>query len=288
MFASAELDLLCCPDCRTGGLDARVTALEGQGVLEGVLGCDQCGQKYPINQGIPHLMPERKLRSDDWKRWRRHLDGLQERRRTRREQPKRLLHRIADRRRRNKGLKRPFGEFIRPLRGRVLDVGCGSGKLRSRLNSKAYFGLDPIVLEQAEGFPLVHGVAEYLPFKANSFSDIAVIASLDHFGEPDLFFEEAVRLLEPGGRLHLAQQIHEVRSPLSLVQHLTHEVKDRLESRRTGAPQADAPKHISEFSSADLVERLGRYFHFCKSREHVADWYSPNTLFLSLTPRKTA
>ncbi len=50
-------EILCCPVCR-GDLELVVTA-EGDGgeVLEGTLHCRVCRLDYPIEDGIPNLLP---------------------------------------------------------------------------------------------------------------------------------------------------------------------------------------------------------------------------------------
>ena len=49
------MEILCCPVCK-GDLDLAVEREEGE-ILEGTLTCRSCGNRYPINGGIPNLLP---------------------------------------------------------------------------------------------------------------------------------------------------------------------------------------------------------------------------------------
>ena len=50
------MEILCCPVCR-GALVLRVVEEDDCEVLEGVLVCDKCSTEYPIEKGIPDLLP---------------------------------------------------------------------------------------------------------------------------------------------------------------------------------------------------------------------------------------
>ena len=51
------MDILCCPVCK-GDLLLTVTEESGGEVLEGTLRCAACRADYPINEGIPNLLPQ--------------------------------------------------------------------------------------------------------------------------------------------------------------------------------------------------------------------------------------
>ena len=61
-----------------------------------------------------------------------------------------------------------FGDFVKVPDGRILDVGCGPGNLRKLLDPQrvTYFGIDPLPVEEVEGFPFACAVAESIPFSA--------------------------------------------------------------------------------------------------------------------------
>lgn len=51
------MDILRCPEDKgTLELDVREEAEDGE-VLEGTLTCTECGHEYPIEDGIPNLLP---------------------------------------------------------------------------------------------------------------------------------------------------------------------------------------------------------------------------------------
>ena len=50
------MEILCCPVCR-GDLKLSSTRTEGTEILEGNLRCDACKVDYPIEDGIPNLLP---------------------------------------------------------------------------------------------------------------------------------------------------------------------------------------------------------------------------------------
>ncbi|HOS82591.1 MAG TPA: methytransferase partner Trm112 [Methanolinea sp.] len=53
------LPILCCPVCK-GDLTLRVTLEDEKEIIEGVLQCPACGVDYPIEEGIPDLLPREK------------------------------------------------------------------------------------------------------------------------------------------------------------------------------------------------------------------------------------
>ena len=50
------IDIVCCPDDRARLVLDAVREDDGE-VLEGTLTCGQCGFVYPIEDGIPNLLP---------------------------------------------------------------------------------------------------------------------------------------------------------------------------------------------------------------------------------------
>lgn len=50
------LDLLACPLCK-GELTLAVAEEEGDEIVRGTLACAACGEAFPIEDGIPNLLP---------------------------------------------------------------------------------------------------------------------------------------------------------------------------------------------------------------------------------------
>ena len=50
------MDILCCPVCKTD-LELTVTKQEANEIIEGTLLCKNCETPYPIEEGIPNLLP---------------------------------------------------------------------------------------------------------------------------------------------------------------------------------------------------------------------------------------
>ncbi len=100
-----------------------------------------------------------------------------------------------------------FSRFL-PTRGRVLDVGCGTGKAGPWLIARGleYEGVDisanAVELARAAGMraSLIED-ASRLPFESNSFDAAICIEVLEHLFSPLNALVEINRILKPGGTL---------------------------------------------------------------------------------------
>lgn len=50
------MDILACPVCK-GELELEIAEEEDDEVLKGILHCAECDEDYPIEEGIPNLLP---------------------------------------------------------------------------------------------------------------------------------------------------------------------------------------------------------------------------------------
>lgn len=108
--------------------------------------------------------------------------------------------------------QRVLEHFSSDLRGRVLDLGCGTGIQSTWLASRAkrVVGIDisPRLLAEARtktqgltNVELVEADASCLPFDDRTFDAVVALGeTLSHLGAPRTGFEEAIRVLRPGGR----------------------------------------------------------------------------------------
>jgi len=79
--------------------------------------------------------------------------------------------------------------------GRTLEIGGGSGNLKEFVPD--------VVCSDIVHVPWldITADAQNLPFSPHSFSNIVLFDVLHHIENPVLFFEEAIRVIEPGGRI---------------------------------------------------------------------------------------
>lgn len=89
-------------------------------------------------------------------------------------------------------------------RGPVMDVGCGDRSIATVLaTGTEYIGVDyPATVAQGyPGLPDVFGDAACLPFPDAMAGTVLLLDVLEHLTGPESAIGEAVRVLEPGGRL---------------------------------------------------------------------------------------
>jgi SAM-dependent methyltransferase len=104
-----------------------------------------------------------------------------------------------------------------PIRGRVLDAGCGGGGMPLSLAEEAQMvvGIDPAQRFQDAGvrlghersltnlhFALADGMA--LPFRERSFDLVLSHAVIEHVADAPLYLRECARVLAPGGHVYLS------------------------------------------------------------------------------------
>lgn len=90
--------------------------------------------------------------------------------------------------------------------GRVLEIGCGGGQMRSWVleHGLDYIGTDISKSRvgadlQAYGGPDYLADAHFLPFRDGSFDVIYSAAVTEHIADPHLMMSEVLRVLKPGG-----------------------------------------------------------------------------------------
>jgi SAM-dependent methyltransferase len=95
-------------------------------------------------------------------------------------------------------------EIVAPeIRGPVLDIGCGDGRLPSLLGESIHWiGVDssPVQVRANPFRPIVLGDMRHLPFTDKSFAEVTHLWCLYHLDDPRAAILEAKRVLQPGGR----------------------------------------------------------------------------------------
>jgi ubiquinone/menaquinone biosynthesis C-methylase UbiE len=112
------------------------------------------------------------------------------------------------------GMKRWRRALMEGVRGRALDLGCGTGRLLPRFpaGSRA-IGLDPGIevlrraRRRAPGVPLVQARAEALPFRDAVFDTVVSSLVFCSVGEPRAGLREVRRVLRPDGRLRMLEHV---------------------------------------------------------------------------------
>jgi len=103
-----------------------------------------------------------------------------------------------------RGLLLAVGELACAVRGRVLDVGCGSRPYESLFKVSEYVGLELDTPEnRAKNMADIFYDGGTFPFEAASFDTIVCNEVLEHVFNPDEFMQEIVRVLNNEGQLLL-------------------------------------------------------------------------------------
>lgn len=150
-------------------------------------------------------------------------------------------------------------QWFRPT-GKVLDVGCGAGAARHHMPAGVeYTGCD--VAPVAGDYPLVACSAESLAFDAGTFDCVLIQSMLLMAIHVDGVLNEAFRVLKPGGRLLIRENVDDPNP-----EHLNHlsavELRRRIEARfrvrRWDVPRAmtlrlEAEKPMTETPLVTIV-----------------------------------
>jgi SAM-dependent methyltransferase len=94
-------------------------------------------------------------------------------------------------------------------KGRILDVGCSSGKFLYRLREMGWetHGVEvdagAAALAASRGLHVFHGALEQARYPREYFDVATVVHVLEHVHEPRTFLKEIWRVLKPGGKLYV-------------------------------------------------------------------------------------
>jgi SAM-dependent methyltransferase len=153
---------------------------------------------------------------------------------------------------------------------RVVDVGCGPGRfLRAAAERGATaVGVDPssqmrrlalrrIPERLRDAITVTEGTAEDLPLEDGSATVAWAVASFHHWSDPDAGLAELHRVLEPGGRLLVAEGLARPRRWFPL-HALTWEAAERLAARTRQAGFTDVTVARHSLGRRQLVVVRGR------------------------------
>lgn len=104
-----------------------------------------------------------------------------------------------------------FSAFYLPARegGRLLEVGCGSGRMLLAMRNRGWdvTGLDPdpqaVANARSHGLDVREGGLRSQDFAENTFDAVAMSHVVEHLHDPSGVIKDCLRVLRPGGRLVL-------------------------------------------------------------------------------------
>ena len=165
----------------------------------------------------------------------------------------------------------------RPLRGRLLDVGCGAGDLLAALRADGWSvqGVEPQALGAARarderGLDVLTGRFEDVRLPESSFDAIVFSGVFEHLHDPVAALYRARALLAPGG----------------FVAVLFLPLLDSPEARLLGPRwmALDLPRHLTHFEEATFAEMAAKAGLAVAGRETYSRRHNPAQLVGSLLP----
>ena len=165
--------------------------------------------------------------------------------------------------------------LLGPDAGKVLEIGCGDGRLTAELArvSDYILGLepDPVSIEKARhleggGIRFTLGSGQDIPASDSIFDTVAFSLSLHHHPEPGAALMEARRVLKDGGRILVLEP--EAEAPTNRLYSLIHYEDDAYEN-------AAAAILVSGLTAVDegTYETLWRFDDFMKLVEYLFDYF---------------
>ena len=148
--------------------------------------------------------------------------------------------------------------------GRVLDVGCGRGRLLQAFRRRGWevhgteLGEDAARHPRALGIPVHVGPLESAPWPDASFDAVTMWHVLEHWPDPAEPLSHAARVLRPGGALLVG--VPNFASP-------------EARAARAGWFHLDVPRHLVHLGPADLERLLDEHGLHVHHWSHAAPEY---------------
>lgn len=213
------LEILACPYCPEAYLDLKVFNREKEEITSGELRCSACNEIYPIQNGIPRMMP--RTREDSTKNEKCFQENVNLKHHEVREanityydsvaevyedEVEQAVHQSESNQRRIDEMVKNLAE--RTQKDLFLDLGCGTGNVLKfgKKHFKRAIGVDVSfnMLKQAHqnGLEVIQGDVLFLPFKPSLFDVVSIFSVLHHIYDYGLVFNQISRVLKTGGYLY--------------------------------------------------------------------------------------
>lgn len=153
-----------------------------------------------------------------------------------------------------------IAEFGKKIRGRILDIGCGDGRISLTVagEGRVMIGLElarrrverareKFAGEKQQGY-FCQGDAEDLPFRAGVMDGIILTEVLEHVPDDNKVLRELIRVLKPGGRVIISLPSISWRKYILI--------------KKNGVAVLDSSEHLREYSYFDLSFFDPRYITF--------------------------
>jgi ubiquinone/menaquinone biosynthesis C-methylase UbiE len=255
----ATLELLCCPNCQAA-LTLRNERGDGT-VDEGELFCPQCEQSFLIRKGIANFISPQKLEGLN-----RHFARFYERF-SRFEVIFDKLSFLP-----MGGERKACAEILHRLElngGRILEVSIGSGGnlpyLFESYKVGEVYGLDISAAQltrcrrfvKTRGWPvdLFLGMAEVLPFKAESFDNVFHIGGINFFSEKKKAIDEMIRVARPESKIVIADESERVAQLIARFLRLSRSIQG--EKVNTSVPVHLVPETMEEIRVLFGIQKAG-------------------------------
>jgi ubiquinone/menaquinone biosynthesis C-methylase UbiE/uncharacterized protein YbaR (Trm112 family) len=261
----STLELLGCPNCQ-----AALSLRDEHGdatVDDGRLFCPHCEQSFLMRNGIAHFISPQELEGlnrrfarfyERFSRFEPIFDKLS------------FLPMGGERKARTEILHR-----LELNGGRVLEVSIGSGGNLPYLFESPevgeVYGLD------ISGAQLTHcrrfvktrgwlvdlflGMAEVLPFKADSFDTVFHIGGINFFSDKKKAIDEMIRVARPGSKIVIADESERLAKFIARFLRLSHSIRGRKVD--TSVPVHLVPKTMEEVRVDGIWKRHGQYHGYC-------------------------
>lgn len=261
----SNLKFLCCPHCHDE-LSISIGNPE-EIVAEGELACPQCQRRYLVRNGIANFISPGELEGLNL-RFARFYERFS--------RFEAVLEKISFLS--FGGERKARGEILSRLElhgGRVLEVSVGSGSnlpyLFESPKAGEVCGLDISTaqldlcqsLVRKRGWPvdLFLGMAEALPFQAESFDNVFHLGGINFFSDKKKAIEEMIRVARPGSKIVIADESERAARLIARLFRLSRSNQGRKVD--TSIPVHLVPETMEETRVDGIWKRHGQYHGYC-------------------------